>query len=187
MTTTSFGSRSPRLPGLAALAAAVLVSLCTALSGAACSSGAAAPRSQQLTLWSGIAAEFTNDLIKRFNIAIPQTHINLQTAAGGVVVVSAVDSGQGQLGLAQSDVVYLAYRRGIESHLYPHRNLRAISVLWVNNFYVLVKRDSPFHSINALQGRRVAVIVPGTSGEFSIRIILTAHGMSYSDVQLTHQ
>src|SRR4030095_12620766 len=169
MTTTSFGSRSPRLPGLAALAAAVLVSLCTALSGAACSSGAAAPRSQQLTLWSGIAAEFTNDLIKRFNIAIPQTHINLQTAAGGVVVVSAVDSGQGQLGLAQSDVVYLAYRRGIERHLYPHKNLRAIAVLWVNNLYVVVRRDSPFRSIDDLKGRHVGIIRPGTSREVSTR------------------
>jgi len=107
MTTTSSGFRSPRL------AVAFLVSLCTAVCSAACTSGAAAPQSQPLTLWSGIAADFTNDLIKRFNNAIPQTHINLQTAAGGVVVVSAVDSGKGQLGLAQSDVVYLAYRRGI--------------------------------------------------------------------------
>ena len=99
------------------------------------------------------------------------------------MVVSAVDEGKGDLGLAQSDVVYLAYRRGIEHNLYPHRNLRAIAVLWVNNIYVLVRRDSPFRSINDLKGRRVGVIVPGTSGEFSTRIVLSAHGMSYSDVE----
>ncbi len=109
--------------------------------------GAAAPQPQQLTLWSGIAAGFTNDLIQRFNSALPQTHIGLQATSGGVVVVSAVDSGQGQLGLAQSDVVYLAYRRGIERNLYPHKNLRAIAMLWVNTFYVVVRRDSPFRSI----------------------------------------
>ena len=131
------------------IAAALLVSLCAA----ACSSGSAAPQPQQLTLWSGIAAEFTNDLIQRFNSALPQTHIDLQTTSGGVVVVSAVDGGQGQLGLAQSDVVYLAYRRGIERNLYPHKNLRAIAVLWVNNLYVLVRRDSPFRSIRDLKGR----------------------------------
>jgi TRAP transporter TAXI family solute receptor len=159
--------------------AALLVSLCAT----GCTSGAAAPQPQQLTLWSGIAAEFTNGLIKRFNNALPQTHINLQTAAGGVVVVSAVDGGQGQLGLAQSDVVYLAYRRGIERNLYPHKNLRAIAVLWVNNLYVLVRDDSPFRSIKDLKGRRVGIILPGTSGEFSTRILLSAHGMSYADVQ----
>jgi hypothetical protein len=156
----------------------LLLSLC-----AACSSGAAAPQTQQLTLWSGIAADFTNDLIKRFNGALPQTHIALQATSGGVVVVSAVDGGQGQLGLAQSDVVYLAYRRGIERNQYPHKNLRAIAVLWVNTFYVLVRRDSPFRSIEDLKGQRVGIIRPGTSGEFSTRILLGAHGMSYADVQ----
>jgi len=159
--------------------AALLVSLCAS----ACTSGSAAPRVQQLTLWSGIAAGFTNDLIKRFNSALPQTHIDLQTTAGGVVVVSAIDSGQGQLGLAQSDVVYIAYRRGIERNQYPHKNLRAIAVLWVNTFYVLVRDDSPFRSIEDLKGRRVGIIRPGTSGEFSTRILLGAHGISYADVQ----
>jgi TRAP transporter TAXI family solute receptor len=149
----------------------------------ACSSGPAEPRPQELTLWSGIAANFTNDLIRRFNAGLPQTHMRLQATSGGVVVVSAVDEGKGDLGLAQSDVVYLAYRRGIERHLYPHKNLRAIAVLWVNNLYVLVRRDSPFRSINDLKGRRVGIIVPGTSGEFSTRIVLSAHGMSYSDVE----
>jgi uncharacterized protein len=163
--------------------AAALVSLCAAVCSASCSSEAAAPRVQPLTLWSGIAAEFTNDLIKRFNSALPQTHIDLQTAAGGVVVVSAVDRGEGQLGLAQSDVVYLAYRRGIEQNKYPHKNLRAIAVLWVNNLYVLVRADSRFRSIKDLKGRRVGIILPGTSGEFSTRILLSAHGMSYDDVQ----
>ena len=99
------------------------------------------------------------------------------------MVVSAVDGGQGQLGLAQSDVVYIAYRRGIEKNLYPHKNLRAIAVLWVNTLYVLVRRDSPFRSIESLKGRRVGIIRPGTSGEFSTRIVLGAHGMSYADVQ----
>ena len=156
----------------------LLVSLC-----AACSSGAAAPQPQQLRLWSGIAPKFTNDLIQRFNRALPEAQISLQPTSGGVVAVSAVDSGEGQLGLAQSDVVYLAYRRGIERNLYPHKNLRAIAVLWVNTFHVLVRRDSPFQSIDDLKGQRVGIIPPGTSGEFSTRIMLSAHGISYADMQ----
>jgi TRAP transporter TAXI family solute receptor len=167
----------------AGAAAALLVSL----SAAACSSGAAAAQPQQLTLWSGTAAEFTNDLIQRFNNALPDAHINLQTTSGGVVVVSAVDGGRGHLGLAQADVVYQAYRRGIDRNLYPHKNLRAIAVLWVNNLYVVVRTDSPFRSIDDLKGRRVGVILPGTAGEFSTRIVLGAYGMTYADVQPTFQ
>ena len=158
--------------------AVLLVSLCTA-----CSSGAAAPQPQQLRLWSGIAPGFTNGLIRRFNSALPQTHISLQPTSGGVVAVSAVDGGEGELGLAQADVVYLAYRRGIERNQYPHKNLRAIAVLWVNTFHVLVRADSPFRSIEDLKGQRVGIIPPGTSGEFSTRIVLGAHGFSYADME----
>ena len=187
MTATSSRFRSRRrsstVSGKPAPRRFAIAALLLSLYAAACSSGSAAPQSQQLTLWSGIAAGFTNDLIQRFNSALPQIHIDLQTTSGGVVVVSAVDGGQGQLGLAQSDVVYLAYRRGIERNLYPHKNLRAIAVLWINNLYVLVRGDSPFRSIKDLKGRRVGVILPGTSGEFSTRILLSAHGMSYADVQ----
>src|SRR5688572_12897086 len=164
-------------PGRRFAIAVLLGSLC-----AACSSGAAAPQPQQLRLWSGIAPAFTNDLIRRFNGALSQTRISLQPTSGGVVAVSAVDAGEGQLGLAQSDVVYLAYRRGIARHQYPHKNLRAIAVLWVNTFHVLVRRDSSFRSIDDLKGRRVGVIPPGTSGEFSTRIVLSAHGLSYADM-----
>jgi TRAP transporter TAXI family solute receptor len=46
---------------------------------------------------------------------------------------------------------------------------------------VLVRGDSPFRSIKDLKGQRVGVIPPGTSGEFSARIVLDAHGMSYAD------
>jgi TRAP transporter TAXI family solute receptor len=162
------------------LAAALLLgSLCAA----ACSSGAAAPRAQEIKLLSGIAAGFSSDLTKRFNGALPETHIELTASTGGVAVVTAVDKGEGQLGLAQSDVAYLAYRRGIDKNQYPHKNLRAIAVLWVNTFYVIVRGDSRFESIRDLKNKRVGVIRPGTSGEFSTRIVLGAHGMTYSDVK----
>jgi TRAP-type uncharacterized transport system substrate-binding protein len=104
--------------------------LLASLSAAACSPGEAAPKPQPLTLASGIAADFSNDLIRRLNRSLPQTHVSLEASPGGVIVVSSVDGGKAQLGLAQSDVVYLAYRRGIEKNQYPHKNLRAIAVLW---------------------------------------------------------
>jgi TRAP transporter TAXI family solute receptor len=162
----------------------MLLAVCGA---GACDGGAAAPAPQALTFWSGIAPNFTRDLIARFNHSVPHTEIRLQTTSGGVVVVSAVDQGKGELGLAQSDVVYLAYRRGIERELYPHTNLRGMAVLWVNNIYVVVRRDSGFHNVKDLRGKRVGVIMPGTSGEFSTRIVLGAYGMSYSDVKPTFQ
>ena len=56
-------------------------------------------------------------------------------------------------------------------------------MLWVNTLYVVVRRDSPYRKIEDLKGQRVGVIRQGTSGEFSTRIVLGAHGMSYESVQ----
>jgi uncharacterized protein len=152
---------------------------------ASCVQGLAEPAAQSLTLLSGIAPVFSDDLSARLSSSVPHTNVKLQAAAGGVVVVSAVDKGKGDLGLAQSDVVYLAWRHGIERDRYPHTNLRGIAVLWFNNIYVLVRRNSQFHSIRDLKGKHVGVIPPGTSGEFAMRVVLGAYGMDYSDMKPT--
>ncbi|MQA28723.1 MAG: TAXI family TRAP transporter solute-binding subunit [Luteitalea sp.] len=170
----------PRRRLLARAAAAV----CLAATVASCEQRPTLPPlPQALTLWSGIAPAFTRDLIGRFNQAIPGIQIRLQTTPGGVVVVSALDRGEGDLGLTQSDALYLAYRRGIEGNRYPHRNLRGIAVLWFSQYYVVVRRDSPATRVEDLRGKRVGVIPRGTSGEFSMRILLGAHNMDYTDVE----
>jgi uncharacterized protein len=150
-------------------------------SSVSCERPVAAPAPRTLSLWSGIALRFTQDLIDLLNTSIPDSSVRLQTTRGGVVVVSALQELEGDVGLAQSDVAYIAYRRGIEQHQYPHTSLRGMAVLWVNNLYFLVPRDSPVRTMADLRGRRVGVIPRGTSGEFSIRIVLGAHGMSYKD------
>jgi TRAP transporter TAXI family solute receptor len=175
VTTTSSCFTSRRRTITAAL---LLLSVCSS----ACSSGAAAPRAQELTLLSGIAAGFTNDLVKRFNTALPQTHIQLQASSGGVAVGVVGRQRRGRAGAGAVRRHVSGLPRGIEKNLYPHKNLRAIAVLWINTFYVLVRGDSPFRSIRDLKGKHVGIIRPGTSGEFSTRIVLDAHGMSYADV-----
>lgn len=139
------------------------------------------PQPEALTFLSGAALDFMRDLIARINGAVPQINLSLQTTNGGVMAVAAVDRSRGDLGLAQSDVVYFAYRRGIDDNPYPHRNLRAIAVLWAYNIYVVVQRDSSFRTISDLKGKRVGFLLPGA--EFASRNLLAAHGMSYSDVK----
>lgn len=111
----------------------------------------------------------------------------MRLASGGVEVVSAIERHEADMGFAQSDVVYLAYRRGIERQAYPHRSLRGLAVMWVNKLYVLVRKDSPVRRLGDLRGRRVGFIAPGTSGEFATRILLKAHDLQYDDFRPTFQ
>ncbi len=170
--------------GLAALLA-VGLSACVA----SCASPAAAPPPPRrpLALWSGIAAGFSTGVVSNLNASVPSVAATMRLASGGVEVVSAIERHAADVGFAQSDVVYLAYRRGIERQAYPHRSLRGLAVLWVNKLYVLVRKGSPVRRLEDLRGRRVGFIAPGTSGEFATRILLKAHGLHYKDFRPTFQ
>jgi TRAP transporter TAXI family solute receptor len=156
---------------------------------ASCASPAAAPPPppRPLALWSGIAPEFSSGVVASLNARVQAVTASLRLASGGVEVVSAIERHAADVGFAQSDVVYLAYRRGIERQAYPHRNLRGLAVMWVNNLYVLVRKDSPVRRLEDLRGRRVGFIAPGTSGEFAARILLKAHELQYTDFRPTFQ
>jgi TRAP transporter TAXI family solute receptor len=125
----------------------------------------------------------TADVAAHFNNTIPGVRVEQQLTPGSFYVASALQGGRGDLGFAQADVIYLAYRRGTETEPYPHTNLRAIAVTWVNTVYVAVRDDSPFHSISDLRNKRVGVGPRESSAELTARIVLEGYGLRYSDLQ----
>jgi hypothetical protein len=127
---------------------------------------------------------FSSDLIARFN-TLPNVKIVTEQTAGSLVVVSALQDGRGDFGFSQADVVYLAYRRGIEPNMQPHTNLRAVAVRWINSLNVVVPRDSSIHGVEQLKGMRVGIVPAGSAGELFTRIVLDAHGLAYSSIQPT--
>jgi uncharacterized protein len=112
----------------------------------------------------------------------------VQPTPGSVYVVSQLQQGQGDLGLAQSDVVYLAFRRGTSEDHQPHMNLRGVAVGGLNRLVVYVRRSSGISSIHDLRARRIAIAPSGTAGELLTRIVLEAGGLTYGDIDMrVHQ
>lgn len=166
------------------LLSTVALAVATALGMSSCTSSPTdASPPIELKFWSGIASSLTSDLAALYSANIPGLHVSVQSVPGSLVVVSRVND-VGALGFAQSDLVYMAYRQGVEHSEYAHTNLRGIAVLWVNNMYVLVPARTSARSIADFRGKRVAALVPGTSGEFMTRIVLGAYGLSYKDVDM---
>lgn len=126
-------------------------------------------------------------LVDHYNARLPHLKVSQQGTGGSVVVVSALNDGEGELGVAQADVVYAAYRRGTEDVRFPHANLSAIAVLTINKFYVFVRRGSELRRIEDLRGKRIAVAERTGASELFTRIVLGAHKMSYSDVKVEFQ
>jgi TRAP transporter TAXI family solute receptor len=155
------------------------------LAVSACRQAEPAPPPQVLRYlaWTSPGA-FSTDLVARFN-AVPNLKVVTEQTAGSLVVVSALQDGRGDFGFSQADVVYLAYRRGIEPHMQPHTNLRAIAVRWVNSLNVIVPRDSSIQRIEQLKGMRVGIVPAGSAGELFTRMVLDAHGLAYSSIRPT--
>lgn len=123
---------------------------------------------------------FSSRLTAELTAALPDARIVPEATAGSLYIVSALNEGNGDFGFAQADVVYLAYRKGINPASGPHTNLRAIGVRWVNTVHIVVKDGSPVRTVADLRGRRIGVVPPGSSGEQFARTVLEAHGVGYA-------
>jgi uncharacterized protein len=139
------------------------------------------PQHVNFLVWT-TPAPFVRELVGHYNAALDRVQVDIQTTPGSVFVVSALEKGTGDMGLAQADVVYGAYRRGIEGDDHAHTKLRGIAVLWVNTVFIVVPRTSPVHTIADLRGKRVGVGVQGSSAELFARTVLEGYDLSYADL-----
>jgi uncharacterized protein len=139
---------------------------------------------EPIPIWAALAPDFVTGVTDNYSRQIPDRHFERKAVVRTSEVVSNVARAKG-LGLAQSDVAYIAFRKGTDAEPYPHESLRGIAVLWVNYAVILVRRDSPIHEISDLRGKRIAVNPRGTASEFVMRSILSANGLSYDDLQVS--
>jgi TRAP transporter TAXI family solute receptor len=139
------------------------------------------PQTVSLLVWT-TPAPFVLDLVRHYTATMSDVRVQVRVTAGSVFVVSALEEGTGDMGLAQADVVYTAYRRGIEGDEHAHTKLRGIAVLWVNTLFVVVPEKSSVHSIADLRGKRVGIGVRGSSAELFARTVLEGYDMTYADL-----
>jgi TRAP transporter TAXI family solute receptor len=163
-----------------------------AIAGGACSraapDAAAGPTTIRFLTPTPTPAAGLSKLVEDLDRDMPHVTIALQPTTGSVVVTSAIQTGAGDFGLAQSDVVYLAYRRGTATQPYPNSNLRGVVLGAVNRVFIFVRRSGPIHTVKDLRGRKVAISPEGTAGEVLTRELLEAYGIEFSDLTVsTHQ
>lgn len=105
--------------------------------------------------------------------------------AGPQVVVPQVDAGKAAFTLINVDDTYRAYKGEEPSYKQPHRNLRLVSVGYLNTSAALARVDSKIEEIKDIKGRRVA-------GAFSAHktcqslasAILDNGGLTWMDVRV---
>lgn len=105
--------------------------------------------------------------------------------AGPQVVVPQVDAGKAAFTLINVDDTYRAYNGDAPSYKQPYRNLRLVSVGYLNTSAALARVDSKIEHIKDMKGRRVA-------GAFSAHktcqslasAVLDNGGLTWKDVRI---
>lgn len=105
-------------------------------------------------------------------------------ATGGTVVnLKALQTGELELGLAQSDWQYHAYLGTAEPFVSdgPDPELRSVFSLHSESFTVLARADSGISKLDDLKGKRVNIGSPGSGQYATMQVLMAAKGWDVDD------
>jgi TRAP transporter TAXI family solute receptor len=102
-----------------------------------------------------------------------------QSTEGSVANIEAIQRGDFESGLAQSDVAYGAYYgTGVFAGRPPARLIRAVANLYPEAIHVVVMAEGPIQSVRDLAGRRVSLDREGSGTRVDAQLILDTFGLS---------
>lgn len=153
----------------------------------ACRPRAEIPPPQRVKLLSRVVvSDSSQALVEHYNRSIPGIVSSLVTIPGSEFVVNALQDGEAELGFAQADVIYTAYRSGTSVQRAPYTSLRAIAVAQHASVFAVVRESSRIRNIADLRGQRVGLDPTGSYGEVYARMVLKAYGLDQQDLSVLH-
>lgn len=123
------------------------------------------------TIGSALAEVYSNHL---------KINATVQTTGGSVENLRLLEQGKVDLAFVMTDVALCTYD-GKEVSQEKHRDLRAISGLYLNYVQIVTLKNSEIHSVKDLAGKRVGVGAPNSGVEVNAKMILKGHGLGVDD------
>ncbi len=124
-----------------------------------------------------------------FNVCGPAGLIvSTRTSEGAVDNLIAVNNGEVESGLAQSDVVAAAVKgQGLFKKLGPQNHVRVIASLFSEQVHLVAAGSSKIKSVSDLKGKRVSLGSDGSGVGITAREILTAYRLSEASLKASHE
>nr|WP_246500837.1 TAXI family TRAP transporter solute-binding subunit [Azospirillum rugosum] len=115
---------------------------------------------------------------------LPDLLIVSQTSNGSVANVEAMQRGQVEMALAQSNIAEWAFRgTGRFQGAAPATSLRAVATLYRESLHLVARPAAGIRSVADLRGQRVSLDEPGSGTLGDVRELLAAHGLSERDLK----
>jgi len=130
----------------------------------------------------GIYYPLGGAIASRLSIADSARQYTAEVSGGSVENVNRLGSGQMDLAMAIASTVYQA-QRGEGDFTQAISGLRAIAPLYANMTHIVVPASSSAYSVADFAGFKVSVGAAGSGTEQLARHVLSAHGLTYDDVE----
>jgi TRAP transporter TAXI family solute receptor len=107
---------------------------------------------------------------------------------GSVANINAIRAGEMNMGVAQSDWQFHAYRGDSTfKDQGPFTELRALFSVHAEPLTVVARRDANIKNLNDLKGKRVNVGNPGSGQRLTLQAVMQAKGWKMSDFKLASE
>ena len=109
-----------------------------------------------------------------------------KSTGGALANIEAIEAKHLDAALVESDIAYWAYHgTGTYKGKGAVKNLRAIAMLYPESLHLVARQDAHIHSVRDLKGKRVALGTPGSGVLVHGRMLLSAFGLSESQLKLS--
>ncbi|GAK44793.1 immunogenic protein [Tepidicaulis marinus] len=113
---------------------------------------------------------------------------SVESTGGSIFNLNALRQGELQLGVAQSDWQYHAYKGTSQfTAAGPMENLRSVFSLHPEPFTVLARADAGISSFEDLKGKRVNIGNPGSGQRATMEVLMKAYGWELGDFLLASE
>ncbi|MEM7417809.1 MAG: TRAP transporter fused permease subunit [Gemmatimonadota bacterium] len=130
----------------------------------------------------GIYYPLGGAIASRLSIADDERQYTAEVTGGSVENVNRLGSGQMDVAMAIASTVYQA-QNGEGDFEDAISGLRAIAPLYANMTHILVPGSSTANTVADFRGFRVSVGAAGSGTEQLARHVLSAHGLTYDDIE----
>jgi len=113
---------------------------------------------------------------------------SVESTGGSVYNINAIRAGELEMGIAQSDWQYHAYKGDSKfSKAGPFKDLRAVFSVHPEPFTVVARADSGIKNFDDLKGKRVNIGNPGSGQRGTMEVVMKAKGWTKDDFKLASE
>lgn len=128
--------------------------------------------------WDVVGHALADEYSKR----LPAVHAVARSNEDLEETADAVQAGDLHLAIQDVETAYVAFSTGTPKVATPHRDLRAIAVLFSTAVHVIARTNTGIMSVADFKGKRVGMGAEGSSTYRAATLILAGHGVSLHDL-----